>query len=415
MNSGYDKGIMRFFNWKNVFLMFILQRVYPRCLASISLMNMNIPFNKPYLTGKEGHYIYQAVLSGKISGDGIFTKKCHQFFEQKYHFNKCLLTTSCTDALEMAALLINIEPGDEVIMPSYTFVSTANAFVLRGAKIVFCDSRTDHPGIDEDQIEGLITSKTKAIVPVHYAGVACDMDKIMALAEKHKLFVVEDAAQAIDSYYTGRDGVKKPLGSIGHLAAFSFHETKNIMSGEGGMLVINDKEFAERAEIIREKGTNRSQFFRGEVDKYGWVDIGSSFLPSDIIAAFLYAQLENLEDIQARRKEIWHQYYDALLPLHESGVLSLPVVPEYATNNGHMFYVTLKDIDHRTKLISALKSRGISAVFHYLSLHKSPYYHDKHDGREMTETDRYTDCILRLPMYYELDANIVIDAILKAL
>ena len=361
-----------------------------------------IPFNKPYLTGKEGHYIYQAVLSGKISGDGIFTKKCHDFFEKKYGFNKCLLTTSCTDALEMAALLIDIQPGDEVIMPSYTFVSTSNAFVLRGAKIVFCDSRTDHPGIDEDAIEALITDKTKAIVPVHYAGVACDMDKIMDLAAKYKLYVVEDAAQAIDSYYTGRDGVKRPLGSIGHLAAFSFHETKNIMAGEGGMLVINDQKFADRAEIIREKGTNRSKFFRGEVDKYGWVDMGSSFLPSDIIAAFLFAQIENIDEIQRRRKEIWHAYSRLLQPLQDKGIIGLPVIPDFASNNGHMFYITLKDIDARTALIADLKANNIYAVFHYLSLHKSPFYEAKHDGRVLPETDRYTDCILRLPMFYEL-------------
>ena len=245
-----------------------------------------IPFNKPFLTGSETEYIKEAVYSGKISGDGIFTKKCHKFFEERYGFQKCLLTTSCTDALEMSAILLNIVPGDEVIMPSYTFVSTANAFVLRGAKIVFCDSRKDHPGIDEDAIEALITPKTKVIVPVHYAGVACDMEKIMTIADKYNLFVIEDAAQAIDSYYTFADGTKKALGSIGHLAAFSFHETKNIISGEGGMLAINDHRFIDRAEIIREKGTNRSSFFRGEVDKYGWVDIGSSFLPSEIIAAF---------------------------------------------------------------------------------------------------------------------------------
>ncbi len=364
-----------------------------------------IPFNKPFLTGKEGHYIYQAVLSGKISGDGIFTKKCQDFFEKKYGFQKCLLTTSCTDALEMAALLINIVPGDEVIMPSYTFVSTANAFVLRGAKIVFCDSRTDHPGMDEDTIEPLITDKTRAIVPVHYAGVACDMDKIMDLAARYNLYVVEDAAQAVDSYFTGKDGVARPLGSIGHLSAFSFHETKNIMAGEGGMLVINDHQFLERAEIIREKGTNRSKFFRGEVDKYGWVDIGSSFLPSDIIAAFLYAQIENIGDIQRRRSEIWNVYYEKLLPLAGKGIIGLPVVPDFATNNAHMFYITLPDLQARTALIAALKSSEISAVFHYLSLHKSPYYESKHDGRELPESDRYTDCVLRLPMYYELSDN----------
>ena len=361
-----------------------------------------IPFNKPFLTGKEGHYIYQAVLSGKISGDGVFTKRCHKFFEDRYGFKKCLLTTSCTDALELAALLIDLQPGDEVIMPSYTFVSTANAFVLRGAKIVFCDSRKDHPGIDEDLIEQLVTTKTKAIVPVHYAGVACDMDKIMDIAAKSGLYVIEDAAQAIDSYYTGRDGIKKPLGSIGHMAAFSFHETKNIMSGEGGMLAINDKRFVDRAEIIREKGTNRSQFFRGEVDKYGWVDIGSSFLPSDIIAAFLFAQLENLDEIQAKRKMIWDTYYENLQPSMAAGYLRLPFIPPFATNNSHMFYIVLNNIEERTKLIASLKSNGINAVFHYISLHNSPYYADKHDGRSLPETDRYTDCILRLPLYYEL-------------
>jgi len=373
----------------------------------------NIAFNKPYLTGKEGHYIYQAVLSGKISGDGTFTKRCHQFFEERYGFKKCLLTTSCTDALEMAALLINILPGDEVIMPSYTFVSTSNAFVLRGAKIIFCDSRNDHPGIDEDLIEPLITERTKAIVPVHYAGVACDMDKITALASKYNLFVIEDAAQAIDSYYIGKDGTKKALGSIGHLAAFSFHETKNIMSGEGGMIVINDEQFFERAEIIREKGTNRSKFFRGEVDKYGWVDMGSSFLPSDIIAAFLFAQLENLDDIQQQRKKIWDTYYEGLKPLEQKGLFTLPVIPSYATNNAHMFYIVCKDLLTRDAIISILKENGISSVFHYLSLHNSPYYQSKHDGRELNESDRYTDCLLRLPMFYELDPNVVLDVLKK--
>ena len=291
-----------------------------------------IPFNKPYLSGKETDYIREAVLSGKISGDGLFTKRCHDFFEQKYGFKKVLLTTSCTDALEMAAILIDIQPGDEVIMPSYTFVSTANAFVLRGARIVFADSNKDNPNIDTDLIETLITPKTKAIVPIHYAGIACDMDKIMSLAEKYKLFVVEDAAQAIDSYFKDR-----PLGSIGHLAAFSFHETKNIISGEGGILIINDKRFIERAEIIREKGTNRSAFFRGEVNKYEWVDIGSSFLPSDIIAAFLFAQLENLNDIQEKRKQIWQTYHNNLKPLEYEGKIRLPHIPYFSTYNAHMF------------------------------------------------------------------------------
>jgi dTDP-4-amino-4,6-dideoxygalactose transaminase len=285
--------------------------------------------------------------------------------------------------------------------------------VLRGATIVFCDSRKDHPGIDEDLIEALITDRTKAIVPVHYAGIACDMDKIMDLAAKYNLSVIEDAAQAIDSYYTGRDGVRRPLGSIGHLAAFSFHETKNIMSGEGGMLVINDDRYTQRAEIIREKGTNRSQFFRGEVDKYGWVDIGSSFLPSDIIAAFLYAQLENLDDIQQKRTAIWNAYYSALNPFEKKGYFTLPVIPSYASNNAHMFYIICNDLAGRDRIIKELKDNNVNAVFHYLSLHKSSFYSDKHDGRNLPETDRYTDCLLRLPMFYELDPAYVIDVFKK--
>lgn len=362
----------------------------------------HIPFNKPYLTGKENHYIYQAVASGKISGDGTFTKQCHEFFEKKFGFKKCLLTTSCTDALEMAAILINIQAGDEVIMPSYTFVSTSNAFVLRGAKIVFTDSDVQNPNLDVTKLESLITSKTKAIVPVHYAGIACNMDAIMDLANKYNLFVIEDAAQAIDSYYTDKNGNTKPLGSIGHLSAFSFHETKNIMAGEGGMLVINDEQFMARAEIIREKGTNRSAFFRGEIDKYGWVDMGSSFLPSDIIAAFLFAQLENLENIQNKRKEIWNYYYKVLKSLEEKGYLKLPYLPAFASNNAHMFYIICKNLDERQGLINALKKNNVLSVFHYLSLHKSPYYLSKHDGRELPNSDFYSDSLLRLPMYYEL-------------
>lgn len=361
-----------------------------------------IPFNKPFLTGKETEYIKDAVVSGKISGDGLFTKKCHTYFEEKYRFKKCLLTTSCTDALEMAAILINIQPGDEVIMPSYTFVSTANAFVLRGAIIVFTDSNVEHPGMNEDQIESLITEKTKAIVPVHYAGVACNMDKIMAIAEKYDLFVIEDAAQAIDAYYTGKEGIKKPLGGIGHLSAFSFHETKNIMSGEGGMLVINDDQFVKRAEIIREKGTNRSSFFRGEIDKYGWVDMGSSFLPSDIIAAFLYAQLEQLFDIQQKRLFNWNNYYNLLNSLAEKEYFKLPHLPNGSTNNAHMFYIVCRNITDRTRLIAHLKESGINAVFHYISLHKSSFYESKHDGRELAHADYFSDTLLRLPMYYEL-------------
>ena len=367
-----------------------------------------IPFNKPHLTGKEAHYLYQAVLSGKISGDGIFTKKCHQFFEKKYGFKKVLLTTSCTDALEMAAILLNIKEGDEVIAPSYTFVSTVNAFVLRGAKIVFADSQANHPNIDADKIESLITSKTKVIIPVHYAGNACDMDKIMSIARKHKLFVVEDAAQAIDSFYINSKGEKIPLGSIGHLAAFSFHETKNIISGEGGMLVINDEQFNERAEIIREKGTNRSKFFRGEVDKYGWVDIGSSFLPSDIIAAFLWAQLEHLEEIQMRRKEIWELYNQKLLTLEKDGHIVLSTTPENSSNNAHMFYFLTKSLEDRTALLEYLKKNDIVAVFHYLSLHASPFYKHKHDNRAIPHSDKFTDTLIRLPMYVDLSNDEVL-------
>lgn len=363
--------------------------------------NKYIGFNRPYLTGKEVHYMYDAVFNKHLSGNGKYTKLCHQFFQSKYNLNKVLLTSSCTDALEMCALLIDIKPGDEIIMPSYTFVSTANAFVLRGAKIIFADSYSHHPNIDADNIEPLITSKTKGIVAMHYAGVANDMNKIMQLANQYNLFVIEDAAQGIDSYYI-QNNKKIPLGSIGHLAAMSFHETKNIISGEGGMLIINDKQFEKRAEIIWEKGTNRSAFFRGEVDKYGWVDIGSSFLPSEIIAAFLYAQLEHLQIIQEKRKKIWNTYYENLKPLEKEGFIQLPAIPPYATNNAHMFYIICRNLDERTKLIQHLKNQGIQAVFHYISLHKSPFYSDKHDGRELPNADKFSDTLLRLPFYFEL-------------
>lgn len=362
------------------------------------MIDNNIPFNKPYLHGRELVYIAQSVASGKISGDGLFTNRCHEFFESKYNFKKTLLTTSCTDALEMAAILLDIGEGDEVILPSFTFVSTANAFALRGAKLVFADSCDNNPNIDPLQVEELITPRTKAIVVVHYAGVACNMGRIMAIAESAGIPVVEDAAQAIDSYYKD-----KPLGSIGCLGAFSFHETKNIISGEGGLLTINDLSLVKRAEIIREKGTNRSSFFRGEVNKYTWVDIGSSFLPSDIIAAYLFAQLENIDAIQARRKTIWKTYYDSLLYVAEkSGRFTLPTLPDFATNNAHMFYLICDSIETRTGLIKYMKSLGIHSVFHYLSLHKSDFYIDKHDGRELKNSDHYSDCILRIPMFFEL-------------
>ena len=356
-----------------------------------------IPFNKPYLHGRELVYIAEAVATGKISGDGAFTKKCHEFFEKQYGFKKTLLTTSCTDALEMAAILLDIQPGDEVIVPSYTFVSTANAFALRGAKIIFVDSYSDHPNIDPKEIKRFITPKTKAIVVVHYAGVACDMDSIMNVANQHGIPVVEDAAQAIDSYYKGR-----PLGSIGTFGTFSFHETKNIIAGEGGLLVINDEKYIQRAEVIREKGTNRSSFFRGEVSKYGWVDIGSSFLPSDIISAYLYAQLENLDAIQARRKTIWQHYYDKLsLGLKNTGI-SLPKVAANSTNNAHMFYLICETLEQRTALIQHLKACGVHAVFHYLSLHHSEYYQAKHIGHSLPHSDFFTDTLVRLPLFYEL-------------
>ena len=361
-----------------------------------------INFNQPHLTGKEAHYMYEAVYEGKLSGNGKFTKRCQAWFEQRYGFAKTLLTTSGSDALEMCAMLCNLKPGDEVIIPSYTFVSTALAFLREGAKVVFADSMKRNPNLDAQTLEALITPHTRVIVPVHYAGVACDMDAIMAVASKHNLLVVEDAAQAIDSYYTSNIKHKTlPLGGIGHLAAFSFHETKNITAGgEGGLLVVNDERFIRRAEIIWEKGTNRAEFFRGEVNKYGWVDMGSSFLPAEINAAFLWAQLENLDDIQAKRKQLWNRYYDNLSKVHAS--FSLPDIPDYATNNAHMFYLVLPDLEKRTAFIKYLKEHGIGAVFHYLSLHSSEYYRARHDGRQLPECDRYADCLVRLPLFYDL-------------
>ncbi len=361
--------------------------------------NKIIPFNKPYLTGKETYHIETAGKSGKLSGDGCYTKKCQSYFENQYGFKKVFLTTSCTDALEMAAILLNIEQGDEVIMPSYTFVSTANAFVLRGAKIVFVDSKDNHSGINEDLIESLITPKTKAIVIVHYAGIACNMDKVCSLANKYNLFIVEDAAQAIDSYYKHR-----PLGSIGHLATFSFHETKNIISGEGGMLVINDEKFIERAQIIREKGTNRNKFFTGEVDKYNWVDIGSSFLPSEITAAFLFAQIEEIKNIQEKRLLLWNTYFSELKFLVDHNI-QLPNIPDYASNNAHAFYIVCNNLEQRDAFIKHMKIGNIHTVFHYLSLHSSPYFKDKHDGRILINTDKFSDCLVRLPMFYELTVD----------
>ena len=358
-----------------------------------------IVFNKPHLTGKEVHYTYDAIYTGKLSGNGKYTKLCQDFFETKYGFKKTLLTTSCTDALEMCAMLIDIQPGDEVIVPSYTFVSTALAFVRQGAKIIFADSCSNNPNLDVSKVASLITSKTKAVVPVHYAGVAVDMDALIQLADKHGIYVIEDAAQAIDSYYKG-----KALGTIGHLSAFSFHETKNIIAGEGGLLGINDEKFIERAEVIWEKGTNRASFFRGEVNKYGWEDIGSSFLPSESTAAFLYAQLENLEDIQNRRIYIWNRYCKAFQALN--GLVKLPNIPDYAINNAHMFYLVFKNLDERTEFIDYSKSKEILSVFHYLSLHKSPYYERNNTERPtLKNCDAFADNLVRLPLYYDMTEN----------
>lgn len=369
-----------------------------------------IPFNKPYFSGRELKYIEQVCHSTTMSGNGEFTKKCHVFFEEKYGFKKCLLCTSGTDALEMCAMLCELKPGDEVIVPSYTFVSTALAFLREGAYVRFADSGEDNPNITAATIEPLINEKTKVIAVVHYAGVACDMEAIMNLAHKHNLIVVEDAAQAIDSFYKGRS-----LGSIGHLGAFSFHETKNISSGEGGMLTINDDKFVRRAEILWEKGTNRAEFYRGMVNKYGWVDMGSSFLPSEFNAAYLWAQLEQLDDIQGKRRRIWDMYYNGLKD-NISDDIKLPNLPEYATNNGHMFYLLCPSLEYRTSLIQYLRNNEVNAVFHYLPLHSSKYYENKHDGRQLLNCDRFGDCLVRLPLYYEMtdsDVYKVIDSIIK--
>jgi len=360
---------------------------------------MKIPFNKPHIIGPELDYIKEAVESGKISGNGHFSKKCQDFFENKYGFKKCLMTTSCTDALEMAAILCDIQPEDEVIIPSYTFVSSANPFLLRGATIKLVDSNPEFPNISVESIKKNLTEKTKVIVVVHYAGIACDMDSIMEIANKHGILVVEDAAQAIDSYYK-----KKPLGGIGHLGAFSFHETKNIISGEGGMLVINEERFIDRAEIIWEKGTNRSAFFRGEIDKYTWVDIGSSFLPSELISAFLYAQLENLKKIQKKRIDIWDTYYRKLLPLEDKGFFKLPKKPDYATNNGHLFCIFCNNLKDRSDLIKYLKTKGILAVFHYVPLHTAPFYKAKIQTH-LPNAEKFGDCLVRLPTFYKLSSE----------
>lgn len=358
-----------------------------------------IPFNKPYMTGKELWYISQAHHNGQLSGDGPFTKKCHAWLEREIGCRKALLTNSCTSALEMAAILADIKPGDEVIMPSYTFVSTANAFVLRGAVPVFVDIRPDTLNIDENLIEAAVTGRTRAIVPVHYAGVGCEMDTIMAIAEKHNLLVIEDAAQGMRATYRGR-----PLGSIGHLGTISFHETKNVTSGEGGALFVNDERFVERAEIIREKGTNRSQFFRGQSDKYTWVDIGSSYLPGEIIAAFLYAQFEEAEAITTERIRIWNQYHEAFVSLEDRGKVRRPKLYDKCRHNAHMYYLLVDGLRQRTALLEFLESEGINAVFHYVPLHTSPA--GKRYGKvtgELSITEDISNSLIRLPLWCGFD------------
>lgn len=361
---------------------------------------MKIPFNKIYISGNELGYIDEAVNSGHISSDGKFTELCQDFFEKKYNFKKAFLMTSCTSGLESAAALLNVKEGDEIILPSYTFVSTANAFALRGAKLVFCDSEALSPNIDVNKIEELISPKTKALVIIHYAGIACDMDKIMQICAKYNLYLVEDAAHAIDSFYKD-----KPLGSFGNFGTFSFHETKNITAGECGLITINDPDMVKPAEIMRDKGTNRTAFFRGEVNKYDWVSLGSSYAPSEILAAFLYGQIENLEKIQKKRVRIWERYYMNLKSLEIQGKIKLPVIPEYTVNNAHIFYFLCGDIDERTALIKFLKDNGISASFHYLALHNAPYYASFKKNIKLPNAEMYTERLIRLPMYYELTNN----------
>lgn len=359
---------------------------------------IHIPFNKPPFIGNELNYIQQAIQSGRICGDGTFNLRCHDWLEKHTGTTKALLTTSCTHALEMAAHLCDIQPGDEVIMPSFTFVSTADAFVNRGAKCVFVDIRPDTMNIDENLIEEAVTERTKAIVPVHYAGVSCEMDKINAIAQKHRLYVIEDAAQGMMATYNG-----KALGTLGDFGCYSYHETKNYSMGEGGAILIKDAKFADRAEIIREKGTNRCQFHRGEVNKYTWIELGSSYLPSELNAAYLYAELEEAETILNDRMKSWHSYHERLRPLTEEGILGLPYIPQHCTHNAHMFYIKVADLDIRTALINYLVSNGILAVFHYIPLHNSPagqkygYFHGE-DKFTTSESNR----LIRLPMFYKL-------------
>jgi dTDP-4-amino-4,6-dideoxygalactose transaminase len=358
------------------------------------MTHYKIPFNKPSTTGREFEYMQQALKFGQLSGNGHYTQLCHKFFRERYGFAKTLLTTSCTDALEMSALLLDILPGDEVILPSYTFVSTANAFALRGAKLQFVDCCSKTPHMDVDALEPLITKRTKAIVPVHYGGVACAMDELLALADHYEVSVIEDAAQAVDAYYK-----KTPLGALGTLAAFSFHETKNISSGEGGMLVVNKPKLESRAEVMWEKGTNRAAYFRGEVDKYTWIDLGSSFLPSELTSAYLMAQLESIDLLQHRRKELWSCYYQELADLERLEKVQLPYVPDYSQHNAHLFYIVCKSLGQRIAVQQKLSEKGILAVSHYVPLHSSPFYIKQYQGEVLPRCDMYAECLLRLPLY----------------
>ena len=361
-----------------------------------------IPFNKPFFAGKEVQNIVNAAYYGHLSGNGVYTKMCHQFFEDRWGFKKTYLTSSCTDAFEMATLLMDLKPGDEIIMPSFTFVSTTSPFILRGAKLVFADSSADHPNMDMEKVEELITDKTKVLVIMHYGGVAMDMDKAVELAKKYNLILFEDVAHAIDSYYKGR-----PLGTFGDFAAFSFHETKNVSCGEGGLLAVNNEKYFDKADIVWDKGTNRAAFERGEVDQYEWVGLGASYMPSDMIAGMLYAQLENIEDIQKKRILIWERYFENLKILREKELANIPQIPEYATNNGHLFYLLLHDKKQRDALIDFLDKNHVMAVFHYLPLHNSPYFKNKHDGRLLINSERFSETIVRLPLFYELPLMIV--------
>ncbi len=370
-----------------------------------------IPFNRPFLAGREKEYVLAAIDSGNLKGGGPFTRRCHELLEARYGFAKCLLTTSCTDALEMAALLSGVGPGDEVIVPAYTFVSTALAFARQGATIVFADSEARTPDIDAAALEALVTPRTRVVVPVHYAGMACDMDAIMDVAARHGLLVVEDAAQALDAYHVGRDGRRRPLGSIGHLGCFSFHETKGIHSGEGGMLAVNDARFVRRAEILWEKGTNRMELVRGEVNKYGWVDVGSSFLPTEMVAAFLCAQLEAIDDIQARRTAAWDAYRDALAPLAAPGLFDIQRLPPFATNNAHMFYLAFRDRPLRETFLADMKACGIGACAHYLCLHDSAYAAARGRPVPRPNAARWPATIARLPLFPGLPTGDVAGAI----